>query len=671
MATLDAKIPKGPIKDKWTDYKNKIDLVNPANKRNIDVIVVGTGLAGGSACATLAELGYNVKAFAYQDSPRRAHSIAAQGGINAAKNYQGDGDSTYRLFYDTVKGGDYRAREANVHRLAEVSANIIDQCVAQGVPFARDYGGLLDNRSFGGVLVSRTFYAKGQTGQQLLLGAYSAMNRQIARGKIEMHNRHEMLDVVLVDGKARGIIARNMITGEIQRHSAHAVVIATGGYGNVYFLSTNAMGSNVTAAWKIHKKGAFFANPCYTQIHPTCIPRSGDYQSKLTLMSESLRNDGRIWVPAKIEDAKAIQQGKMKATDIAEEDRDYYLERRYPAFGNLVPRDVASRAAKERCDAGYGVNATGEAVYLDFASAIERYGKEQAKLKGIESPSDEKVYELGQALVEAKYGNLFQMYAKIMDEDPYKMPMKIYPATHYTMGGVWVDYNLMTTVNGLYCIGEANFSEHGANRLGASALMQGLADGYFVLPYTIGGYLSKEIRTGKIPTNTPEFDAAEKEVKEKLDFFINNKGTNSVDYYHKKLGKIMWDKVGMSRNEKGLKEAMAEIKELREDFWKNVKVPGDLNEMNPELEKAGRVADFLELGELFAKDALDRNESCGGHFREESVELDGEQKGEAKRNDKDYAYVSAWEYKGEPGDAVLHKEELEFNDIELKQRSYK
>ena len=458
---------------------------------------------------------------------------------------------------------------------------------------------------------------------------------------------------------------------KFERHSAHAVVIATGGYGNVYFLSTNAMGSNVTAAWKIHKKGAFFANPCYTQIHPTCIPRSGDYQSKLTLMSESLRNDGRIWVPAKIEDAKAIQQGKMKPTDIAEEDRDYYLERRYPAFGNLVPRDVASRAAKERCDAGYGVNATGEAVYLDFASAIERYGKEQAKLKGIESPSDEKVYELGQALVEAKYGNLFQMYAKIMDEDPYKMPMKIYPATHYTMGGVWVDYNLMTTVNGLYCIGEANFSEHGANRLGASALMQGLADGYFVLPYTIGGYLSKEIRTGKIPTNTPEFDAAEKEVKEKLDFFINNKGTNSVDYYHKKLGKIMWDKVGMSRNEKGLKEAMAEIKELREDFWKNVKVPGDLNEMNPELEKAGRVADFLELGELFAKDALDRNESCGGHFREESVELDGEQKGEAKRNDKDYAYVSAWEYKGEPGDAVLHKEELEFNDIELKQRSYK
>jgi len=671
MTTLNSRVPKGPIKDKWTTYKDKINLVNPANKRNIDIIVVGTGLAGGSAAATLAELGYNVKAFAYQDSPRRAHSIAAQGGINAAKNYQGDGDSSFRLFYDTVKGGDYRSREANVHRLAEVSANIIDQCVAQGVPFARDYGGLLDNRSFGGVLVSRTFYAKGQTGQQLLLGAYSAMNRQIARGKIEMHNRHEMLDVVLVDGKARGIIARNMITGEIQRHSAHAVVIATGGYGNVYFLSTNAMGSNVTAAWKIHKKGAYFANPCYTQIHPTCIPRSGDYQSKLTLMSESLRNDGRIWVPAKIEDAKAIQQGKLKPTEIAEADRDYYLERRYPAFGNLVPRDVASRAAKERCDAGYGVNGTGEAVYLDFASAIDRYGKEQAKIKGIENASDARIYELGQAVVEAKYGNLFQMYEKIIDENPYKTPMMIYPATHYTMGGVWVDYNLMTTVNGLYCIGEANFSDHGANRLGASALMQGLADGYFVLPYTIGDYLSDDIRTGKISTDTKEFEEAEKTVTDQLDFFINNKGTHSVDYYHKKLGKIMWDKVGMARNEKGLKEAMSEIKALREDFWKNVKVPGEQNEMNPELEKAGRVADFLELGELFAKDALDRNESCGGHFREESVELDGEQKGEAKRNDTDFAYVSAWEYKGEPADAVLHKEQLEFNDIELKQRSYK
>ena len=671
MAKLDSKVPKGPIADKWTTYKDKINLVNPANKRNIDIIVIGTGLAGGSAAATLAELGYNVKAFAYQDSPRRAHSIAAQGGINAAKNYMGDGDSNYRLFYDTVKGGDYRSREANVYRLAEVSGNIIDQCVAQGVPFARDYGGLLDNRSFGGVLVSRTFYAKGQTGQQLLLGAYSAMNRQIARGKIEMHNRHEMLDVVLVDGKARGIIARNLITGEIERHSAHAVVVATGGYGNVYFLSTNAMGSNATAAWKIHKKGAYFANPCYTQIHPTCIPRSGDYQSKLTLMSESLRNDGRIWVPKHIDDAKAIQKGELKPTEIPEENRDYYLERRYPAFGNLVPRDVASRAAKERCDAGYGVNATGEAVYLDFAYAFERYGKEQAKIHGIKNPSKEEIIKLGQAIIEEKYGNLFQMYEKIIAENPYETPMMIYPATHYTMGGVWVDYNLMTTVPGLYCIGEANFSDHGANRLGASALMQGLADGYFVLPYTIGDYLSDDIRTGKIPTDTPEFDEVEKSVKERLDFFINNKGTHSVDYFHKKLGKVMWDKVGMARNEKHLKEAIAEIKEIREDFWKNVKVPGSLNEFNQELEKAGRVADFLELGELFALDALNRNESCGGHFREESVEQDGPQKGEALRNDKDYAYVAAWEYKGEPSEAVLHKEELEFKDIELKTRSYK
>jgi len=671
MAKLDSKVPKGSIADKWTTYKDKIDLVNPANKRNIDIIVVGTGLAGGSAAATLAELGYNVKAFAYQDSPRRAHSIAAQGGINAAKNYMGDGDSNYRLFYDTVKGGDYRSREANVYRLAEVSGNIIDQCVAQGVPFARDYGGLLDNRSFGGVLVSRTFYAKGQTGQQLLLGAYSAMNRQIARGKIEMFNRHEMLDVVKVDGKARGIIARNLITGEIERHSAHAVVIATGGYGNVYFLSTNAMGSNATAAWKIHKKGAYFANPCYTQIHPTCIPRSGDYQSKLTLMSESLRNDGRIWVPLHIEDAKAIQEGKLKPTQIPEENRDYYLERRYPAFGNLVPRDVASRAAKERCDAGYGVNKTGEAVYLDFAAAFERYGTQQAKIKGIHNPSKEEIIKLGQAIIEEKYGNLFQMYEKIIAENPYETPMMIYPATHYTMGGVWVDYNLMTTVPGLYCIGEANFSDHGANRLGASALMQGLADGYFVLPYTIGDYLSDDIRTGAIPTDTPEFDEVEKTVKERLDFFINNEGTHSVDYFHKKLGKVMWDKVGMARNEKHLKEAIAEIKEIREDFWKNVKVPGSQNEFNQELEKAGRVADFLELGELFAKDALNRNESCGGHFREESVEQDGPQKGEALRDDKNYKYVAAWEYKGEPSDAVLHKEELEFNDIELKTRSYK
>jgi succinate dehydrogenase / fumarate reductase flavoprotein subunit len=667
MTTLNSKVPEGPIKDKWTTYKDKINLVNPANKRNIDIIVVGTGLAGGSAAATLAELGYNVKAFAYQDSPRRAHSIAAQGGINAAKNYMGDGDSNYRLFYDTVKGGDYRSREANVYRLAEVSSNIIDQCVAQGVPFARDYGGLLDNRSFGGVLVSRTFYAKGQTGQQLLLGAYSAMNRQIARGKIDMYNRHEMLDVVIVNGKARGIIARDLITGEIERHAAHAVVIATGGYGNVYFLSTNAMGSNATAAWKIHKKGAFFANPCFTQIHPTCIPRSGDYQSKLTLMSESLRNDGRIWVPKKLEDAKAIQQGTLKPTQIAEEDRDYYLERRYPAFGNLVPRDVASRAAKERCDAGYGVNATGEAVYLDFSAAIQRYGTEQAKIKGLHNASKEEITALGEAVIEAKYGNLFQMYEKIVDENPYKTPMMIYPATHYTMGGVWVDYNLMTTVPGLYCIGEANFSDHGANRLGASALMQGLADGYFILPYTIGDYLADEIRTGKIPTNSPEFDEAEAKIKEQLEFFVTNKGTHSVDYFHKKLGKVMWDKVGMARNEKGLKEAIKEIQEIREEFWKNVKVPGKLNEMNQELEKAGRVADFLELGELFAKDALERNESCGGHFREEYQTPEGE----AVRDDKNYAYVSVWEYTGKPSEAILHKEQLEFKDIELKTRSYK
>ena len=556
MAKLNSGVPKGELKDKWTQYKDSIDLVNPANKRNIDVIVVGTGLAGGSASATLAELGYNVKTFCYQDSPRRAHSIAAQGGINAAKNYQGDGDSTYRLFYDTVKGGDYRSREANVYRLAEVSTNIIDQCVAQGVPFARDYGGLLDNRSFGGVLVSRTFYAKGQTGQQLLLGAYSAMNRQIARGKIKMHNRHEMLDVVLVDGKARGIIARNLVTGEIERHSAHAVVIASGGYGNVYFLSTNAMGSNTTAAWKIHKKGAFFANPCYTQIHPTCIPRSGEYQSKLTLMSESLRNDGRIWVPKNMDDVKSLREGTLKATNIKEEDRDYYLERRYPAFGNLVPRDVASRAAKERCDAGYGVNQTGEAVYLDFSSAITRYGKEQALLKGEDENNHQLVKKLGQEIVKSKYGNLFQMYEKIVDENPYETPMMIYPAVHYTMGGVWVDYNLMTTVPGLYAIGEANFSDHGSNRLGASALMQGLADGYFVLPYTIGDYLSDDIRTGSISTDSPEFDEAENNVNKLLDQLINNKGKHSVDYYHKKLGKIMWDKCGMARTETGLKQAI-------------------------------------------------------------------------------------------------------------------
>ena len=671
MGKLQSILPEGPLKDKWTNHKNSINVVNPANKRLIDVIVVGSGLAGGAAAASLAEMGYNVKCFCFQDSPRRAHSIAAQGGINAAKNYQNDGDSTYRLFYDTVKGGDYRARESNVYRLAEVSVNIIDQCVAQGVPFAREYGGLLDNRSFGGVLVSRTFYAKGQTGQQLLLGAYSALSRQIGKGKVKMLNRHEMLELVIVDGKARGIIARNLITGEIERHSAHAVVLGTGGYGNVFFLSTNAMGSNVTAAWRAHKKGAYFANPCYTQIHPTCIPRSGDYQSKLTLMSESLRNDGRIWVPKNLEDVEAIRKGTKKPVDLSEEERDYYLERRYPAFGNLVPRDVASRAAKERCDAGFGVNATGEAVYLDFKSAIERYGKEAAIVSGIENPSEAKIKELGEAVVENKYGNLFQMYEKITDDNPYKTPMQIYPAVHYTMGGLWVDYNLMTTIPGCYAAGEANFSDHGANRLGASALMQGLADGYFVLPYTIGDYLANDIRTGTIPNDSPEFMEAEKSVKERLEKFINNKGTKSVDSFHKRLGKVMWDKVGMSRNAKGLEEAITEIKQIREEFHNDVFVPGDLNELNPELEKAMRVADFLELGELFAIDALHRNESCGGHFREESVELDGEQKGEAKRDDVNFAYAAAWEWKGTPSNPELHKEELEFNDIELKTRSYK
>lgn len=669
MTKLDSKIPEGPIAEKWTNHKNNIKLVNPANKRSIDVIVVGTGLAGGSASATLAELGYNVKAFCYQDSPRRAHSIAAQGGINAAKNYQGDGDSTYRLFYDTVKGGDYRSREANVYRLAEVSTNIIDQCVAQGVPFARDYGGLLDNRSFGGVQVSRTFYAKGQTGQQLLLGCYSAMSRQIGKGKIKMYNRHEMLDIVIVNGKARGIIARNLVTGEIERHSAHAVVIASGGYGNVFFLSTNAMGSNVSAGWKVHKKGAFFANPCYTQIHPTCIPVHGDQQSKLTLMSESLRNDGRIWVPKKKEDAEAIRAGKLKPTQIAEEDRDYYLERRYPSFGNLVPRDVASRAAKERCDAGYGVgtNETGEAVYLDFSAAIMRYGKETANVKGLHNATQDQIRELGEKVVETKYGNLFQMYEKITADNPYKTPMKIYPAVHYTMGGVWVDYNLMTTIPGCYAIGEANFSDHGANRLGASALMQGLADGYFVLPYTIGDYLADDIRTGKIPTDSPEFDEAEKAVKDRIQFFVTNKGTKSVDHFHKRLGKVMWNKVGMARNAKGLEEAIEEIKRIREEFWKDVRVPGSAEGINQELEKAGRVADFLELGELFARDALMREESCGGHFREEHSTEDGE----AMRDDANYTYVSAWEYKGEPSDAVLHKEALVYENIELKTRSYK
>ncbi|RNC92215.1 MAG: fumarate reductase/succinate dehydrogenase flavoprotein subunit [Allomuricauda sp.] len=667
MGVLDSKVPSGPLAEKWTKHKNEINLVNPANKRLIDIIVVGTGLAGGAAAATLAELGYNVKTFCYQDSPRRAHSIAAQGGINAAKNYQGDGDSPYRLFYDTVKGGDYRSREANVYRLAEESVNIIDQCVAQGVPFAREYGGLLDNRSFGGVLVSRTFYAKGQTGQQLLLGAYSAMNRQINRGKITPYNRHEMMDLVLVDGKARGIIARNLVTGEIERHAAHAVVLATGGYGNVFFLSTNAMGSNVMAAWRAHRKGAFFANPCFTQIHPTCIPVSGDHQSKLTLMSESLRNDGRIWVPKRKEDAEAIRAGKLKPTQLGEEERDYYLERRYPAFGNLVPRDVASRAAKERCDAGYGVNKTGEAVYLDFAAAIQRYGKEKALTSGLKNPDAATITKLGEEVIENKYGNLFQMYEKIVDENPYKTPMMIYPAVHYTMGGLWVDYNLMTTIPGCYSAGEANFSDHGANRLGASALMQGLADGYFVLPYTIGDYLSDDIRTGPISPDTDEFVKAEEEVKARLEKLMSGNGLHSVDHYHKKLGKIMWNKCGMARNEKDLKSAIKEISELRKDFWENVKIPGEINAKNQELEKAGRVADFLELGELFAKDALTRNESCGGHFREEYQT----EEGEALRDDKNFTFVSAWEYKGEPKDAVLHKEELKYENIELKTRSYK
>ena len=667
MSKINSNIPKGPLSDKWTNHKGRINLVSPSNKRNIDIIVVGTGLAGASASATLAELGYNVKSFCFQDSPRRAHSIAAQGGINASKNYQGDGDSNYRLFYDTIKGGDYRSREANVHRLAEVSGNIIDQCVAQGVPFARDYGGLLDNRSFGGVQVSRTFYAKGQTGQQLLLGAYSAMNRQVARGKIKMYSRHEMMDVVLVDGKARGIIARDLVSGKLERHSAHAVVIASGGYGNIFFLSTNAMGSNVSAAWKIHKKGAYFANPCFTQIHPTCIPVSGDYQSKLTLMSESLRNDGRIWVPKEKSDAELIRKGELSPLDLEEEKRDYYLERRYPAFGNLVPRDIASRAAKERCDKGFGVNKTGEAVYLDFSHAIIRYGEEKAKISGNDSSDSNLVYKLGKDIIKQKYGNLFQMYEKIVDEDPYKFPMKIYPAVHYTMGGVWVDYNLMTSIPGCFAIGEANFSDHGANRLGASALMQGLADGYFVLPYTIGDYLSEEISTGKISTDSPEFDKSEKVVNDKIEKLINNKGKNSVDYYHKKLGKIMWDKCGMSRNEKDLKTAIKEIQELRADFHENVKIPGNKNEFNEQLAKATRVSDFLELGELFAIDALERNESCGGHFREEFQTTDGE----AIRDDENFKFVSAWEYNEDPSNPILNKEGLDYEEIEIKTRSYK
>jgi len=664
---LDAKIPSGALATKWGAHKSNIRLVSPANKRSIDIVVIGTGLAGSSAAASLAEMGYRVKAFCFQDSPRRAHSIAAQGGINAAKNYQNDGDSVHRLFYDTIKGGDYRSREANVYRLAEVSANIIDQCVAQGVPFARDYGGLLDNRSFGGVQVSRTFYAKGQTGQQLLLGAYSALNRQISKGNVKLYNRHEMMDVVVEDGKTKGIIARNLVTGEIERHGAHAVLLCTGGYGNVFFLSTNAMGSNGSAAWKAHRRGAYFANPCFTQIHPTCIPQSGEYQSKLTLMSESLRNDGRIWVPKDKKDAEAIREGRLKPTDLPEEKRDYYLERRYPAFGNLVPRDVASRAAKERCDEGYGVNATGQAVFLDFGSAIERYGRTEANQLGIENPSKEKVIELGEKVVAAKYGNLFDMYNKIKDTNPYKSPMMIYPAVHYTMGGIWVDYNLMTSVKGLYALGEANFSDHGANRLGASALMQGLADGYFVAPYTVGDYLADEIRSGNIDTNSPAFEQAEKEVVERIDALINNNGTKTVDYFHKALGKIMWDKCGMARNAEGLKEAIKQIQELRAEFWKEVKVPGRKDMYNPELDKAGRVADFLELGELMCLDALTREESCGGHFREEFQTEDGE----ALRDDENFAFVSCWKYNGEPAKAELIKEELTFENVELKTRSYK
>lgn len=670
MSNLDSKIPSGPLKDKWTNHKDHMRLVSPNNRDRIDIIVVGTGLAGGSAAATLAEQGYNVKSFCYQDSPRRAHSIAAQGGINAAKNYQNDGDSTFRLFYDTIKSGDYRGREANTYRLAEVSANIIDQCVAQGVPFGREYGGTLDNRSFGGVQVKRTFYAKGQTGQQLLLGAYSALSRQIGKGRVKMYNRHEMMDLVIVDGKARGIIARNLVTGEIERHSAHAVVIASGGYGNVYFLSTNAMGSNVSAAWKIHKKGAYFANPCYVQIHPTCIPVHGTQQSKLTLMSESLRNSGRIWVPKTLEDAQAIREGKKKAKDIPFEDRDYYLERRYPAFGNLVPRDVASRAAKERCDAGFGIenNDTKEGVFLDFATEIEKKGHEAANEQGIHNPSHDQIKTLGKAYIKEKYGNLFDMYETITGENPYETPMKIYPAVHYTMGGIWIDYNLMSTIPGCFVIGEANFSEHGANRLGASALMQGLADGYFILPYTIADYLADDIRTGAIPTNTNEFDEAEKSLKEKIDFFINNKGTHSVDHFHKRLGHILWNKVGMARNAKDMEEAVHEIKAVKEDFWKNVRVPGDADSLNPELEKAFRVADFLELGQLMALDAINRDESCGCHFRIEHVTEDGE----AKRDDANFMNVSAWEYTGDDiSKEILHKEPLVYENVEVKTRNYK
>lgn len=664
---LEGKVPPGSLGEKWTKFKSTVPLVAPNNKRRIEIIVVGTGLAGASAAATLGELGYNVKCFTFHDSPRRAHSIAAQGGINAAKNYQNDGDSVYRLFYDTIKGGDYRSREGNVHRLAEVSRNIIDQAVAQGVPFARDYGGLLDNRSFGGVQVSRTFYARGQTGQQLLIGAYQALSRQIALGSVQMYNRHEMLDIVKVDGKARGIIARNLLTGEIERYAAHCVVLATGGYGNVFYLSTNAMNCNVSAAWRAVRRGALMANPCFTQIHPTCIPVSGDYQSKLTLMSESLRNDGRVWVPKKLEDAKAIREGKKTGLDIAEEDRDYYLERRYPAFGNLVPRDVASRAAKVACDEGLGVSPTGLAVFLDFAAAVQRYGKSAANVQGIHNPDAATITRLGEKVVEEKYGNLFEMYEKITGENPYKMPMKIYPAVHYTMGGLWVDYNLETNVPGLFALGEANFSDHGANRLGASALMQGLADGYFVIPYTIGTFLSNDIRTPKFDPDAEAFMEAEKAVKDRIEQILSVKGSQSVESFHRRLGKIMWDYCGMSRNADGLRSARQMVVELRKEFYQDVFVPGANDEYNPELEKALRVADFMEMGEVMILDALNREESCGGHFREEYQT----EEGEALRRDDEFAYVAAWEYTGWDEEPVLHKEELMFENVELKTRSYK
>ncbi|MDB5232206.1 MAG: fumarate reductase/succinate dehydrogenase flavoprotein subunit [Chitinophagaceae bacterium] len=656
---LDAKIPKGPLDQKWSTYKSTCKLVNPANKRKLEVIVIGTGLAGASAASSLGELGYKVKAFCFQDSPRRAHSIAAQGGINAAKNYQNDGDSVYRLFYDTIKGGDYRSREGNVHRLAEVSASIIDQCVAQGVPFAREYGGLLSNRSFGGTQVQRTFYAAGQTGQQLLIGAYQSLERQVALGNVKMYSRHEMLEIVMIDGKARGIIARNLVTGELERHFGHAVLLCSGGYGNVFYLSTNAMGSNVTAAWKAHKRGAYFGNPCFTQIHPTCIPVSGEHQSKLTLMSESLRNDGRIWVPLKQNDTR-------RPSEIPETERDYYLERRYPAFGNLVPRDVASRAAKERCDAGYGVGSSRQAVYLDYAFAIDRYGMIECNKQGINNPTKEQLRHYGVEVVKEKYGNLFDMYEKITGENPYEIPMRIYPAVHYTMGGLWVDYELQTNIPGLYALGEANFSDHGANRLGASALMQGLADGYFVIPYTIGNYLADEIRTTNIPTSHPAFEEAEKNTRDRIEKLMSIQGTESPESFHKRLGKIMWDKCGMARNAQGLQEAITEIRALREEFWRNVKVTGAINEFNPELDKAGRVADFIELGELMCMDALNRKESCGGHFREESQT----EEGEALRDDDNFMFVSAWEFK-EGYNWELHKEALEYEVVHPSQRSYK